>query len=87
MRYAKLKGLGRGLGVHRAALINVLHDAIVSATIPVRTGLAITGLERGHLLLGSKREGPFDLVVDALGAGSPLRANLPGARPAEQLPF
>ena len=87
MRYAKLKGLGRGLGVHRAALFNVLHDAIVSATIPVRTGMAITGLERGHLLLGSKREGPFDLVVDALGAGSPLRANLPGARPAELLPF
>src|SRR3954469_5616145 len=72
MRYAALPGLGRGLGVHRAALFNVLHDAVVAAGIPVATGMGVTGMDGRHLLFGARREGPFDLVVDALGASSPL---------------
>ena len=36
MRYAALPGLGRGLGIHRAALFDVLHDAVVAAGIPDR---------------------------------------------------
>lgn len=76
MRYAKLRGIGRGLGVHRAALFTVLHDAVRSAGIPVATGAAVSGADGGWLLIGARREGPFDLIVDALGAGSPLRANL-----------
>jgi 2-polyprenyl-6-methoxyphenol hydroxylase-like FAD-dependent oxidoreductase len=87
MRYAALPGLGRGLGVHRAALFNVLHDAVVAAGIPVATGMGVTGMDGRHLLFGASREGPFDLVVDALGASSPLRALLPGAGAPRALEF
>lgn len=87
MRYAALPGLGRGLGVHRAALFNVLHDAVVAAGIPVATGMGVTGMDGWYLVFGASREGPFDLVVDALGASSPLRALLPGAAAPRPLEF
>jgi 2-polyprenyl-6-methoxyphenol hydroxylase-like FAD-dependent oxidoreductase len=87
MRYAALPGLGRGLGVHRAALFNVLHDAVVSVGIPIETGMTVSGMDGGHLVCGQKREGPFDLVVDALGANSPLRALLPDAGQPRPLEF
>jgi 2-polyprenyl-6-methoxyphenol hydroxylase-like FAD-dependent oxidoreductase len=87
MRYGKLKGLGRGLGIHRAALFGVLHDAVVAEGIEVVTGCTITGYEDGHLLCGDRREGQFDLVVDALGAASPLRSALPQRGTARALKF
>jgi 2-polyprenyl-6-methoxyphenol hydroxylase-like FAD-dependent oxidoreductase len=78
VRYAALGPRGGfGLGVHRAALFAILHDAVVAARIPVATGRTITGSESGaggrHLLLaGAGREGPFDLIVDALGTRTRL---------------
>ncbi len=87
MRYAAWPGLGRGLGVHRAALFNVLHDAVIAAGIPIATGRTISGIENGHLVFGDKREGPFDLVVDALGASSQLRPYLNNVGRARPLPF
>jgi 2-polyprenyl-6-methoxyphenol hydroxylase-like FAD-dependent oxidoreductase len=65
------------IAVHRAALFNVLHDAVVAARLPIRTGFAVEALERSagkQWLVGPQgREGPFDLVVDALGSASPLK--------------
>ena len=87
MRYAALPAMGRGLGIHRAALFNVLHDAVVEAGIPLETDRMVTSAAEGRLIFGGASEGQFDLVVDALGAGSPLRELLPGARPARQLEF
>ena len=87
MRYAALPRLGYGLGVHRAALFDVLHDAVVAARIPIATGHTVTGADDGYIMIGSRREGLFDLVVDALGASSPLRAHFPGARSARELEF
>ncbi len=88
MRYAALPGLGRGLGVHRAALFNVLHDAVVGAGIPIATGMSVSGMADRHLVFaGGQREGPFDLVVDALGSSSPLRALLPRAAAPRPLEF
>nr|AIA14020.1 FAD binding domain protein [uncultured bacterium] len=87
MRYAALAGIGRGLGVHRTALFNVLHDAVVEAGIPIETGRVVTGTDGGRLLFGQTIEGPFDLVVDALGASSPLRRQLPDATEPRQLAF
>jgi 2-polyprenyl-6-methoxyphenol hydroxylase-like FAD-dependent oxidoreductase len=87
MRYAAMPSLGRGLGIHRAALFDVLHDAVLAAGIVIETGRTVTGAERGRVTFGDKSEGPFDLVVDALGAGSPLRQLLPGVRPARNLEF
>jgi len=87
MRYGKHKGLGRGLGIHRAALFGVLHEAVVAERIEIVTGCTITGYEDGCLRSGDRREGPFDLVVDALGAASPLRSALPEAGRPRPLKF
>lgn len=79
VRYDSLPKSGRGLGVHRAALFGVLHDAVLAAGIPIRTGAAICGLadaprgRRALVLEGGGATEPFDLVVDCLGANTPLR--------------
>jgi len=52
------------LGVHRAALFGVLHDAAVQAGIPMDCGITI-GPDDHRLR-------HFDLVVDAMGANSTL---------------
>jgi len=87
MAYAKLPGLGRGLGVHRAALFDVLHDAVVAEGIEVATGRTISGSEPGWLRFGAERAGYFDLVVDAMGAASPLRPALRAPGQNRALPF
>ena len=65
-----------GLGIHRAALFEVLLGALVERGIALRTGHAVTGLvrdgDRVSLLAENHRAGPFDLVVDAAGVNSPL---------------
>jgi 2-polyprenyl-6-methoxyphenol hydroxylase-like FAD-dependent oxidoreductase len=77
----KYKALGpglRGLGVHRAALFNVLHDAVLAAGLPIASSRRISALKRagdGRPFLLShdgSQFGPFDLVIDALGSRSPL---------------
>jgi 2-polyprenyl-6-methoxyphenol hydroxylase-like FAD-dependent oxidoreductase len=67
-------GTARGLAVHRAALFNVLHDAVAAAGISIETASHINGFSDGVLALNQGRVSPrFDLVVDALGARSLLR--------------
>ena len=76
VRYRPLGPEVHAIAVHRAALFNVLHDAVVVERLPIRTGFAVETLERsgGQWLVGPQgREGPFDLVVDALGSASPLK--------------
>lgn len=87
MAYAKLPGLGRGLGIHRAALFDVLHDAVVADRIEIVTGRTITGCEPGWLRFGADRAGYFDLVIDAMGSTSPLRAGLKAPGRNRALPF
>jgi len=67
-------GPGRhGLGLHRAALFGVLHDRLLALGVAVTPGSEVTGRQGGALLLADgRRAGPFDLIVDALGAQSPL---------------
>ncbi len=73
VRYEAL-GPARGLAVHRAALFNVLHDAAVDAGIVMETASQINGFDDGVLVMNQERRTPmFDLVIDALGARSPLR--------------
>ena len=72
-------GNGRfGLGVHRAALFDVLHNAVQAAGIPVVTGAEINALRNS----GDKIElvaadghsiAVVDLAVDASGARSVLK--------------
>lgn len=73
VRYESVKGLGRAIAVHRSALFEVLHRAVVAEGIDIRSGFAVTDAADGRLMAGGAVEGPFDLVVDALGAGSPLK--------------
>jgi 2-polyprenyl-6-methoxyphenol hydroxylase-like FAD-dependent oxidoreductase len=78
VRYAWLRRPGAcGVAVHRATLFGTLHDAVLSEGAAVETGRAVVGsvLDRGkrRLLFRDGSHSPaHDLLVDALGAGSPL---------------
>jgi 2-polyprenyl-6-methoxyphenol hydroxylase-like FAD-dependent oxidoreductase len=77
VRYDALKGGGTGLGVHRAALFGVLHDAVVRAGIAVETGRIVEAIEPGARPRFAFKDGSkspsFDLLADASGARSRLR--------------
>lgn len=78
VRYSALRRANAfGLGIHRAALFGVLHDAVRAAGIPIHSGSEVTGSEaeggRRRLRFADDSRSPaFDLVVDALGARSAL---------------
>ncbi|HST35580.1 MAG TPA: NAD(P)/FAD-dependent oxidoreductase [Allosphingosinicella sp.] len=76
VRYDWLKGQHFGVGAHRAALFDILYRAVLAAGLPIETKRIIAGSEAvsgGRRLLFAKgRSARFDLVVDCLGAGSPL---------------
>ena len=71
-----------GLALHRAALFSCLWQAAQAAAVPVVTDATVCaapmqGAQRHLILTDGRQLGPFDLVVDASGAGSalsPLRA-------------
>lgn len=61
-----------GLAIHRAALFQALYDAAQEAGAEIAPSRRVTGRDGRTLLFGDDREGPFDLIVDATGIGSPL---------------
>lgn len=65
-----------GLAMHRASLFHSLWDVVQSAVIPVVTDAPVVAApvmgDQRLVRLASGDHGPFDLVVDAGGAGSPL---------------
>lgn len=66
-----------GLAMHRAALFHVLWQAMERAGVTLVPGAAVTAVPMqgpGRMILrdGADPLGPFDLVVDAAGTGSPL---------------
>lgn len=71
-----------GLAMHRAALFAVLWQAATDAGAQISTGASVTaaaqdGAKRWLLRDGADALGPFNLVIDASGAGSvvsPLKA-------------
>ena len=75
VRYAAL-GEARGLAVHRAALFNVLHEAVAEAGIDLETSGLVKDLDGTSVILNQgRRTVRFDLVIDALGSRSPLIAH------------
>ena len=88
VRYAALgRGAGVGYGVHRAAVFDILHEAVRARAIQVETGREIAGAppDRGGRRLrfaDGTESGRFDLVVDALGCRSALTAE-----PGRELAF
>lgn len=85
MRYGRWRPGAYGLGVHRASLFDVLHQAALAAGIEIRTGAPVTRIDAFDKprLRTAKGEthGPFDLLVVADGSGSTLREQVrPNAR-------
>lgn len=69
------------LGVHRAALFDVLHRACVVDGVRFETGREMVAADAGQLTDGHGVKTPaFDLVIDSSGARSQIAAGL-GARP------
>ncbi len=64
VRYAAIGPEWCAVGIHRAALFDALHSAVVAAGIPIECGVTI-GTDDPRL-------NGHDLVVDAMGANSPL---------------
>jgi len=67
-------GLGdTGLAIHRASLFDVMFQAVAAREITLRTEGRVTTTRFGMVETQDGRtHGPFDLVVDAAGAQSPL---------------
>ncbi|MDQ7070340.1 MAG: NAD(P)/FAD-dependent oxidoreductase [Rhodobacterales bacterium] len=62
-----------GLAIHRSALFQALFDAVTSRGVHIITDAQVTSADNGTVTLANgQRHGPFDLVVDASGAGSAL---------------
>ncbi|MBP8062335.1 MAG: FAD-dependent monooxygenase [Brevundimonas sp.] len=81
VRYADLNRPRPALGVHRAALFDVLYRACVDAGVRFETGREIVAAEAGRLTDARGVTTPaFDLVIDASGARSQIAAAL-GAAP------
>jgi 2-polyprenyl-6-methoxyphenol hydroxylase-like FAD-dependent oxidoreductase len=79
VRYAALGPGWHGVALQRAALFALLHRAAIRAGIEIEPGVEVTAVERsgGQTIpkdVNGRRLGAFDLVVDALGARSPLAA-------------
>lgn len=92
VRYSALPGGRYGLGVHRAALFDTLHDEVSARRHPIHTGLRVVGVTEepsGSYLAveGGDRLGPYDLVIDASGARSELVASSPVAPHARNLVY
>lgn len=70
-----------GVGVHRSTLFDLLHSAVNAEEIPISPGRRVVGaqVDGGGARLkfdDGTSEGPFDLIVDALGTWSPLAAQV-----------
>jgi len=74
LRYRKGE---HGLGIHRGALFQVLHDAMAATNAELHLDFEaerIESPERPVIVAGDgRREGPFDLVLDCAGAHDRLR--------------
>ena len=75
VRYADLRRPRPALGVHRAALFEVLHRACLDAGVRFETGREIVAADGGCLTdLGGASTPAFDLAIDASGARSAIAA-------------
>jgi 2-polyprenyl-6-methoxyphenol hydroxylase-like FAD-dependent oxidoreductase len=70
--YDRPGGARFGLAIHRAALFGVLLDAAMAGGAVLVTGAEVLSVRGRHIGTARGRQGPFDLVVDATGAGSRL---------------
>ncbi len=63
----------RGISVHRGALFEVLYEAALAAGVAIESERDVISTRGGRLRFANGSQSPrFDLVIDALGARSPL---------------
>ena len=73
VRYSELANARNALGVHRAALFHVLHKAAVKAGVRFETNWPVRAASHGRLKRADGLLSPaYDLVIDAMGARSPV---------------
>jgi 2-polyprenyl-6-methoxyphenol hydroxylase-like FAD-dependent oxidoreductase len=77
--YGPKGGANFGLGIHRASLFKALMDVAIDAGISITANHKVmsTNTDKNGRYVAfenGKTEGPFDLVVDTTGAGSPISA-------------
>jgi 2-polyprenyl-6-methoxyphenol hydroxylase-like FAD-dependent oxidoreductase len=89
--YADWRKGGHGIGIHRAALFDALHQTLSPAGVTVMTGARIIRIEDSrrpvlHDDLG-RAHGPFDLAVVADGSASSLRQSVKPASRARPYPW
>ncbi|MEM6669198.1 MAG: NAD(P)/FAD-dependent oxidoreductase [Pseudomonadota bacterium] len=81
VRFGNLPDKAQALAVHRSALFNVLFDAVSAHEIDITTGARLEKVDthgdgRPTLVTETgRRHGPFDLLIDATGARSSIRAS------------
>lgn len=85
LRYRDLEPTWFGLGMHRGALFQLLHEQLPARGVTLRTGVSVRRcVRRGRSIrpvASDGRElGEHELLVAADGARSTLRRELPGAR-------
>ena len=62
-----------GLGIHRASLFDAIYQATVARDIILHASSEVMSASNRIITLqDGSTHGPFDLIVDAAGAGSPL---------------
>lgn len=85
VRFATLRLELHAIGIQRSALFAILYQGALEAGARFTGGVEIANAdgEAGVMEAASgRRLGPFDLVIDALGAHSPLSSD-----PRQELPF
>lgn len=78
IRYRDLAPHLFGLGIHRGTLFSLLYEEVLRQRIPIITSASIEDMRydaANHPLIASATTtyGPYDLVINAQGARSPLR--------------
>ena len=77
MRYKHTRNPVSALGIHRASLFQVLMDAVEEMGIPIVVNSKLVGVKETDstiqpVFVGDIAGEPFDLLIDASGARSPL---------------
>ncbi|HEY8189664.1 MAG TPA: NAD(P)/FAD-dependent oxidoreductase [Micavibrio sp.] len=81
-----------GLGIYRGTLFTLLHDEVARLRIPVVTSSCIEDVRyddqnKPRIYDKGRCHGPFDLVVNAQGARSPLRRKFFKAKRDKPYPY